>query len=233
MKKGTTFTHPDAVLDAMLATCTHPTKRRNLNLIHRVCEERQKLGSRDFSLKSIGEFVEARGGMKLKTLWNSTSEDYRKLIEAWEAFTGDPPAPRRVEKPNPADALTRTIVDPATRIIVEQIVRERRALRAELNILKSQTTLTIDRRPTAAKEAPQPTTESGVAVEVHTSPSLSLLEREALEHAVSKTFWDDEGWIEEKHGRVVRAAGPNEISRTIFKPGFVTAIRRILADAKK
>ncbi|MFM0648512.1 gamma-mobile-trio protein GmtX [Paraburkholderia bryophila] len=230
--KETTETHPNTILEAMLALGAHPTKRRNLNLIHLVCEERHKLGSRDFTLRSIGEFVEARGGLKVKALWNETSEDYRKLIEAWEAFAGDPPTSRRVEKPNPADALLRTIADPATRIIVEKLVRDNKALRAEVNILKSQTTLTIDRRHIAARKTAQETTESGVTVEIHTGPSLSELEREALEHAVSKTFWDDEGWVEEKHGRIVRSAGPNGLSRTIFKPGFVTAIRRIL-DAKK
>jgi hypothetical protein len=231
--RETTHTHPNNVLEAMLTLGVHPTKRRNLNLIHQVCEERHKLGSRDFSLRSIGEFVEARGGLKVKALWNQTSEDYRKLIEAWEAFVGDPPASRRVEKPNPADPLTRTIADPATRIMVEKLVRDNKALRAEVNVLKSQTTLTIDRRPRVATKTVQETTENGITVEVHTGPSLSALERDALEHAVSRAFWDDEGWVEEKHGRVVRAAGPHGISRTIFKPGFVTAIRRILDAAKK
>lgn len=93
--KETTRTHRNTILEAMLALGAHPTKRRNLNLIHQVCEERHKLGSRDFTLRSIGEFVEARGGLKVKALWNRTSEHYRKLIEAWEAFAGDPPTSRR------------------------------------------------------------------------------------------------------------------------------------------
>ncbi|MFM0496616.1 gamma-mobile-trio protein GmtX [Paraburkholderia caledonica] len=225
---NTTEIHPDSVAEAILATSSHPTKRRNLDLIHQVCGERHGLGSKDFSLKSIGEAVEARGGIKVKALWNPQSADYRKLIEAWQAFAGGSPRLRELEKVNAADALTRTISDPATRIIVEKLIRERNALRAEVNILKSQTTLTIDRRPSVATKSPLTTTDSGTTVEIPPGPTLNKLEREALEHAVSKELWDDEGWKEEKHGRVVRAAGPNGLSRTIFKPGFLTAIRRIL-----
>ncbi|MBR7897313.1 alpha/beta hydrolase [Burkholderia multivorans] len=226
----TTEIHPDSVVEAILATSRHPTKRRNLELIHQVCVERHRLGSRDFSLKAIGEAVEARGGLKVKALWNPQSADYRKLIEAWQAFAGGPPRLRELEKVNPADALTRTIPDPATRIIVEKLIRDRNALRAEVNILKSQTTLTIDRRPLPATKSSQTTTDGGITVEVPSGPTLNKLEREALEHAVSKELWDNEGWSEEKHGRVVRAAGPNGLSRTIFKPGFLTAIRRILGS---
>ncbi|ANC46011.1 gamma-mobile-trio protein GmtX [Pandoraea pnomenusa] len=227
---NTTDIHPDSVYDAILATSSHPTKRRNLDLIHQVCMERHGMGSKDFALKAVGETVEARGGLKVKALWNPQSVDYRKLIEAWQAFAGGPPRLRELAKANPAETLTRTIADPAARIIVEKLIRERDALRAEVNILKSQTTLTIDRRPMTAPKGASVTTDGGVTVEVQPGPTLNALEREALEHAVSKQLWYDEGWTEEKHGRVVRALGPNGPSRTIFKPGFVTAIRRLLTS---
>jgi hypothetical protein len=228
---NTTDIHPDSVYDAILATSSHPTKRRNLDLIHQVCMERHGMGSKEFSLKAVGETVEARGGLKVKALWNPQSADYRKLIEAWQAFAGGPPRLRELAKASPSEALTRTIADPAARIIVEQLIRERNALRAEVNILKSRTTLTIDRRPLAATKSSNVTTDGGVTVEIQPGPTLNALEREALEHAMSKGLWDDEGWSEEKHGRVVRSGGPNGLSRTIFKPGFLTAIRRILASS--
>jgi hypothetical protein len=225
---STTDIHPDAVLEALLTAASHPTKRRNLDLIHQVCKERHGVATSDFSLKAIGEAVEARGGLKVKALWNPQSADYRKLIEAWHAYSGGSPKLREVRKPAPEDVLTRTIADPATRIIVEKLIRERNSLRAEVNILKSQTTLTIDRRPLTATKSLQVDAEGGMTLEIQAGPSLNQLEREALEHAVSKQLWDDEGWVEERHGRVVRMPVANGPSRTIFKPGFVTAIRKIL-----
>lgn len=226
--KNTTTTHPDLVLEAILTTAAHPTKRRNLELIHAVCRERQELGSTDFSLKAIGEAVEARGGPKVKALWNVQSADYRKLIESWQAFAGGPRL-RELAKVRPEDTLVRSIPDPATRIIVEKLVKERNALKAEVNILKSQTTLTIDRRPRAANRAAEVTADGAMTIEVQAGPVLNPLEREALEHAISPALWGEEGWVEEKHGRVVKAVPGSTRTRTIFKPGFVSAVRKLLA----
>lgn len=224
----TTSIHPDAVLEAIAATASHPTKRRNLEIIHQTCQEREKLGSKDFSLKSIGESVEARGGPKVKSLWNAQSADYRKLIEAWEAYAGGPKL-RELAKASPAEAITKTIGDPATRILVEKLVRERNMLRNEVNILKSQTNLTIDRRPEASSKRSVTTAATGVTVEIQAGPRLNQLEREALEHAISEEHWRDEGWTEEKLGRVVIQVNGGR-TRTIFKPGFVSAVRKLLSS---
>lgn len=223
---STATIHPDLVLSALLGTATRPTKLRNLELFHQICKERETLGSNDFSLRSIGEFVEARGGPKVKALWNVQSADYRKLIEAWQAYAGGPRL-RELAKINSLDELSRSIEDPATRIVVERVLRERDMLRAEVNILKSQTKLTIDRRPNAARDnAGAPDGE--MTLEIRPSPRLNQLEREALEHAVSPEHWKNEGWVEEKLGRVVKLLDGGR-SRTIFKPGFTTAVRKLLA----
>lgn len=225
---NTTDIHPDAVVEASLAVKLHPVKRRNLELIHLVCKERHNMGSTDFSLKSVGEVVEGRGGLKAKALWNEQSADYRKLIEAWQAFAGGGPKLREVAKSAPQETLMRTITDPATRIIVEKLIRERNALKAEVNILKSQTTLTIDRRPQTISSASHKIPGSNMTLEVQTGPMLNSVEREALEYALSPEFWEGEGWVEEKHGRVIKKLDSTGRSRTIFKPGFATAIRKIL-----
>ena len=91
--------HPDAVRDAILATASHPTKRRNLELIHTVCRERNELGNKDYSLKAVGEVVEARGGLKVKALWNPQSADYRKLIDAWQEHVASGSEPSQGSDP--------------------------------------------------------------------------------------------------------------------------------------
>lgn len=220
--------HPDAVAEAILAASSHPAKRRNVELIHQICKECHAMGNANFSLKSIGRMVEARGGLKAKALWNKQSADYQKLIEAWQAYTGGRPNAREAAKIAPQEAVMRTITDPATRIIVEKLIRERSTLKAEVNILKSQTTFTIDRRPNGASSSTHSIPGSNMAVEVKTGPVLNIVEREALEHAISRELWEAEGWHEEKHGRIVRQIELTGHSRTIFKPGFATAIRKIL-----
>lgn len=224
----TTSVHPDLIRDAILATAAHPTKRRNVELIHEVCRERETLGSQDFSLKVIGEAVEARGGPKVKALWNSQSADYRKLIEGWQAYAGGPKL-RELAKASTVDVVTQNIPDPATRIVVEKLIKERNALRAEVNILKAQTKFVIDKRPQVA--APSATIANGtMTLEVSSGPKLNALEREAIEHAISPEFWRIEGWVSEKNGRVVKDLGQGR-TRTVLKPGFVNAMQKIL-DSK-
>lgn len=229
MTDVTTEIHPDAVLEAMLATNPHPVKRRNLTLIQQVCQERHALGTTNFSLKEVGEAVNARGGLKTKALWNTQSADYRKLIEAWQAYCGASTKKRAMTKTEAKDTLTRSIADPATRIIVEQAIRERNALRAEVNILKAQTSITIDRRQTPDSKMTAIAHGGRSVHEGRPSSGLNTLEREALEHAISAELWESEGWTEEKHGRVVKTVKSSGRSRTIFKPGFVSAVRKILA----
>lgn len=228
--RNTTDIHPDVVFNAMLTTASHPTKIRNLTLVHQVCRERHELGSQDFSLKAVSAVVAERGGPKVKAMWNATSVDYRKVIETWEAFAGGGKTLREAQHVRPEDALTRSIADPVTRIVVEKLIRERNALKSEVNILKGQATVVVDRRPAGPPASHATTQRTQSAVEVITGPSLNQIEREALEHAMSPALWESEGWTEEKHGRVVKQVAGSTRSRTIFKPGFVTAVRKVLAS---
>lgn len=222
---NTTRIHPDTIHDVMLSTAGHPTKRRNLNLIHEVCREREKLGTQDFALKSVGKAVEARGGPKVKSLWNPQSADYRKLIEAWQAYAGGPML-REVAKASTLDVVTQNIPDPATRIVVEKLMKERNALRSEVNILKAQTKFVIDKRPQVVPRTVS-VANGEMTLEIESGPKLNTLEREAIEHAISPEFWRIEGWVNEKNGRVVKDLGQGR-TRTVFKPGFVNALRKIL-----
>lgn len=218
--------HPDTVREAIAATAVHPAKRRNLDLIHQVCQERQKTGSKDFSLRSIGEAVEARGGLTAKALSNPQSLDYRHLIEAWRTYSGSG-AQKMAAEDDSADRLTRNIGDAATRIVVMQLMRERDKLRGEVNILKSQTKLVIDKRPTSPPTEVPLTPDGTMTLQVPAVPALNALERESLAHAVSSELFRAEGWSEEKNGRVVRDLGGGR-TRTVFKPGFTTAVRKLL-----
>ena len=59
---------------------------------------------------------------------------------------------------------------------------------------------------------------------------LNEIEKEALEHAISSELFSQEGWREERLGRVDTISDSNKGSRTIYKAGYMIAIRRILKE---
>jgi hypothetical protein len=92
-------------------------------------------------------------------------------------------------------------------------------LQREVNLLKQQTEIIIDRRT-----IPLSTTKHQDARLSGISDSLTPTELTSLSHAISTELMEQEGWAIEKSGRVV-----NNLGRTIFKAGFATAIRKSLA----
>uniref|UniRef100_UPI003F49895B gamma-mobile-trio protein GmtX n=1 Tax=Cupriavidus necator TaxID=106590 RepID=UPI003F49895B len=217
---GKTEIHPDAVLDSLLAKGGRSNRRANLAKLHELCRWQHEAGSREFSLSAIGRLAEAEGIMKGRALYNAPSADYRALIEAWAAYAG-PPAPKPLKTLARHDYLMR-IEDPAIRSIMQAIIAERDKLKAQLNVLKANIQVTVDRRPLgaaiAAAPGAQPVTVLAMAAQL--TPS----EREALQKAVSADYLEERGFREGSHGEIV-----NERGRTLFDVGFARAIRRILA----
>ncbi|MDO3521964.1 gamma-mobile-trio protein GmtX [Ralstonia pseudosolanacearum] len=216
---GITDIHPETVLEALLAKDVRSNRRSNLTKVHELCSRQYEAGSRDFSLPAIGRLVEAAGVMKGRTLYNAQSADYKTLIVAWGAYAG-PPAPKQ-PKPLASYEYLMHIEDPAIRSIMQAIIAERDKLKAQLNVLKANTQVTVDRRPRAATvvAAPgsQPVTVLAMAAQL--TPS----EREALQKAVSADYLAERGLQEGSHGEIV-----NERKRTVFEVGFARAIRKLL-----
>jgi hypothetical protein len=216
--------HPDDVLQALLKKSARSQKEANLRKLHEVCAA-QHGGSKDFSLPAIGRLWEAAGGIKARALYNAASDDYRTLIKAWADLSGPvevSPAP--VKESRRYSFLTR-IEDPAVRALVQGVVIERDKLEGEVNLLKSLSTLTINRNPSLATTPPA---GAPALLPAATSPTtLTESERAALERAISPDFLDGEGWVETKNGAVKKENG-----RTIFDPGFTKAIRKVLDAAR-
>ncbi|MDH0513600.1 gamma-mobile-trio protein GmtX [Comamonas terrigena] len=211
--------HPDAVLASLLDKGARSNRRANLTKMHEVCRRQHAAGSRDFSLPSIGRLVEAEGIMKGRALYNAPSADYRTLIEAWAAYAG-PPEPKPPKSLASHDYLMR-IEDPAIRSIMQAIIAERDKLKAQINVLKAHTQVTVDRRPLGATISAAPGTLP-VAV-LSLSAQLTPSEREALQKAVSASYLEERGLKEGSHGEIV-----NERGRTVFEVGFARAIRKVL-----
>lgn len=211
--------HPDAVLKSLLDKAERSNRRNNLTRMHELCRKHHEAGSRDFSLSAIGRLVEAEGIMKGRALYNAQSADYKALIEAWAAYVG-PPAPKTPKTLASHDYLMR-IEDPAIRSIMQAIIAERDKLKAQLNVLKANTQVTVDRRPLGATVSSAPGAQP-VAV-LSLSAQLTPSEREALQKAVSAAYLEERGLKEGSHGEIV-----NERGRTVFEVGFARAIRKVL-----
>jgi hypothetical protein len=218
---GATDIHPDAVLESLLAKGGRSNRRANLTKMHELCRRQHEARSRDFSLPAIGRLAEAEGIMKGRALYNAQSADYKALIEAWAAYSG-PPAPKPPKMLASHEYLMR-IEDPAIRSIMQAIIAERDKLKAQLNVLKANTQVTVDRRPlgatVAAAAGSRPVTVLAMAAQL--TPS----EREALLKAVSADYLEERSLREGSHGEIV-----NEHGRTVFEVGFARAIRKVLGD---
>lgn len=216
---GMTDIHPDAVLASLLDKGGRSNRRANLAKMHELCRRQNATGSRDFSLPAIGRLAETEGILKGRALYNAQSADYRVLIEAWSAYAG-PAEPRPPKTLASHDYLMR-IEDPAIRSIMQSIISERDRLKAQLNVLKAHTQVTVDRRPLGATVSAA-TGASPVAV-LALSAQLTPSEREALQKAVSVDYLEERGLEEGSHGEIF-----NERGRMIFDVGFGKAIRKVL-----
>jgi hypothetical protein len=201
--------HPNNFLAELLAKGGRPMRLRNLQSIHELCRLEHESGSREISVASIGKLCEREGILKARGLYNAPLADYRALILCWAEFAG-PPVAKPVKALASDDFISR-IDDPAIRAMVQKVVAERNKLKAQLDTLKSNTTMVIDRRPTTRQNSEE------------RSAIFTDSERRALAKAISPDFLADHKWREVDLGEVVNSYG-----RTVFDPGFATAIRKII-----
>lgn len=216
---GATDIHPDAVLDSLLAKGGRSNRRANLAKMHEICRKQHETGSREFSLPAVGRLIEAEGIMKGRALYNAQSADYRTIIEAWAAYAG-PPAPKPPKTLASHEYLMR-IEDPAIRSIMQAITAERDKLKAQLNVLKANTQVTVDRRPLGATVSSVPGSAPMTILEM--SAQLTPSEREALQKVVSTKYLEQQGFREGSHGEIL-----NDRGRPVFEVGFARAIRKVL-----
>jgi hypothetical protein len=213
--------HPDELLEQLKANA-NPRKSKNLDIVHAVCREQHERGSKDFSVATIARISQERGGPVKSTIHNKTGDDFKGLIKAWADHTGG--ALRKVRKvsEDPVYPVLDKIPDPAVRAVMGAVLAKNKKLTGENNLLKANANVVIDRRSTASEKSVDP-----VQV-LPASFGLTESEIEALRHAVSDNFLNDEGWVADERGRVLNAK-----KRAIYKVGYVTAIRKILGTDQK
>ncbi|MBF8176060.1 gamma-mobile-trio protein GmtX [Herminiimonas contaminans] len=214
---------PTQLFDALCAE-SRPQKQHNLQIMQEVCAELHRLGSRDFSLSTVGMMSQERGGLSKRALYNSTSQDFKTLIRSWATFAtiGTQRTSERKSRDSIPDDrnLLLNISDPAMRALVGYVIADRDRLRGEVKLLRSQASVVIDRRVLPGHIN---ITAEGQVIQVMSSVDLSDTERQALDLAISREFLEQEGWTEGKNGEILNSRG-----RKIFDIGFANAIRKVL-----
>jgi len=99
---------------------------------------------------------------------------------------------------------------------MQAVFVERDKFKAQLDTLKANTQVTVDKRPST----PSQTLLSPIA-------QLTASEREALQKAVSRDYLELNGMQEGAHGEILTDRG-----RVLFKAGFAPAIRKLLGDMR-
>lgn len=205
---------PDELLDLLKAK-SNTRKQRSLDIINGICKDQINQGSRDFSIATIGRLSAEQGGLSPQTIRNKGGDDFRALIAAWaDHAKGAMKKPPKIQESG-INSILGKINDPALRSIVGSILAINAKLQREVNLLKQQSEIIIDRRAVPLLETRQH--------ESHPASFLTSSEASALSHAISSELMEQEGWIIEKSGRIV-----NNLGRTIFKTGFESAVRKIL-----
>jgi len=208
---------PDELLE-LLKSKSNARKQRSLDIVSGICKEQLDRSSRDFSIATIGRLSSEQGGPSPQTIRNKGGDDFRTLIATWaEHSKGAMKKPPKIQESGISSILGK-ISDPAVRSIVGSILAANSKLQREVNLLKQQAEIVIDRRTiplsTTKYQDPQLT---GII------ESLTPTELAALSHAISTELMEQEGWKIEKNGRIINSHG-----RTIFKAGFTIALEKIL-----
>ncbi len=199
-------------------------KKRSLEIIHNVCKEQYERGSKDFSIPTLGRLSSEEKGPTIQTIRNKAGEDYRALMHCWAEYANGTTKKTKTKQENTtSDEILAGITDPTIRALVGVILAENRKLKGENSLLKQNTKLTIDMRPSA-----RPLLNANENTE--TLPRISNLlpsEVTALQNAISDEFLTEWGFTTDQQGRV-KFKG-----RTMYKAGYVTAIKKILSNYLK
>lgn len=208
--------NPSIILEELCSAATTRTEAA-LRALNEVLEKQSQSTPLDFSIATVGRLSGEQGGPSTQTIRNRTGKHFQQLIEAWAAYAGTttkkPLSVRQKQLLNSNDQhVLDSIDDPVIRAVVGSLIAERNKYRDQLNILKANTDIVIDR-----VNGTKPNTTS-VPFE------LTPMEKNALEEAISEQFIDEQGWVVMPTGQIKTQDGIE-----VFKRGYFNAIKKVLS----
>jgi hypothetical protein len=199
---------------------------RSLKKLNDILENFTKSGGIDFSITNVARVSETNGGPGYQSLRATKNSHYRQLIEFWAKKAGKnfkkPPSNNRHRDIPKDNELLSQLSDPALRAVFGQIIAERNRLRSEVNILKKNVNLIIDKRPTGSVIDDE--SKNGILDNPVLRKVLNRVEINALEYSISEKCFDKHQWRMTNAGQVKDI----ETNIEIFPRGFGKAMRKLL-----
>ncbi|AXS82308.1 gamma-mobile-trio protein GmtX [Marinobacter sp. Arc7-DN-1] len=217
----------DSVLDTLKDGKTAKT-RASLDKLSQSLKSYYESGARDFSITTIGRMSAENGGVGYQSIRATANKHYRDLIEAWAAkaqTTTKKPGVGLAKKTSQDYQLLKRIDDTAVRALFGQIIRERDRYKSEANMLKNQTKIIIDKRPTAFTASQSEGSEEWL-------PSLNGIcsdnEIKALQTVCTEEWLEKLGFRANELGQV-----KDEYGAEVLPRGFLTALKKILGEVDR
>lgn len=216
----------DVILEDLKESKTAKTQQ-SLDKLNETLREHYERGERDFSITTIGRVSAQDGGVGYESVRATANKHYRDLIEAWAAkaktTTKKPLSTHSRSRRVPQDnQLLERIPDPALRVLFGQIIAERNRYRTQLNILKNQAEVVIDKRPVRQLDA---SAEPSVELLPSLKGVVSDNETKALQFAASDECIERQGWLVTQAGQV-----KDQFGEEVFPRGFMTGLRKLVGE---
>jgi hypothetical protein len=208
---------PNIILEELCANTTSRTET-SLRILNELLKEQSKKQKVDFSIATIGKLSKELGGPSSQTIRNRTGKHFQKLIETWAAYSGTTMkkplsvAHKQTLKNNDQQILD-AIDDPVMRAVVGSLIAERNKYRTQLNVIKANSDIVIDR--TVNLKVPKPISSCGC--------KLSPLEAKSINAAISDEFIKKRDWIVMPSGQVLDANGEE-----VYLRGYINVLRKLL-----
>lgn len=204
---------------------------KSLDKLNAILKNYTNNGGENFSITAIGKISYKHGGPTYETIRATKNAHYRELINAWSiqsvaANKNNKTAKNiQINNTNVDFKLLELLEDVPLRVAFGQIIAERNKYKKELNILKANAYVTIDKRPNYTQH--EKSINSLSVVEVNDDKlKLTLSEKEALNYALSQKCLDKNFWFSTNAGQVKEIDSNHEI----FPRGFLTGLKKLLQN---
>ncbi|NLS13849.1 alpha/beta hydrolase [Vibrio sp. SM6] len=214
--------HPDIVLEELCSQATTRTESA-LRTLNAVLAKQSQIEPLDFSIATIGKLSKTQGGPSTQTIRNRTGKHFQHLIDAWAAYSGTtrkkPLSVRQKQLLNSNDQhILDSIDDPVIRAVVGSLIAERNKYRDQLNVLKANSDIVIDRT--------QPRNQPNAHIKnerQRPDSTMTPLELEAIRDAISDEKMQAMEWVVMPTGQVKDKDG-----QEIYRRGYVHVLSKLL-----
>ncbi|MDK9782359.1 alpha/beta hydrolase [Vibrio sp. B172a] len=218
----TEIIHPDIVLEELCSQATTRTESA-LRTLNAVLAKQSQIEPLDFSIATIGKLSKAQGGPTTQTIRNRTGKHFQQLIDAWAAYSGTtrkkPLSVRQKQLLNSNDQhILDSIDDPVIRAVVGSLIAERNKYRDQLNVLKANSDIVIDRTLQKNQSNAHLNDERQ-----RPDSAMTPLEAEAIRDAISDEKMQKMEWVVMPTGQVKDKDG-----HEIYRRGYVHVLSKLL-----